>query len=209
MFPTLVHGCTLTTFSRYFLAHPWWLDSTKYQWIVRIGGTPGTPYGTLVCAAPRMGIIFLKFSFGSHQHGVTYETISYSLQQCFTKTGPWTNFVPPKSFKSKDVKLWLKVKSNLKWHSAKKICFCKVRDFWNHCLTAQIQNLNLLFSYRTADENEHSQTNLNEAELSILSDQECIQYGTYRDVITKKLLKVNCRKSRFFETGDCLNKLIC
>ena len=44
VFPTLVHGCTLTTLSRYFLAHPWWLDRTKYQWIVRIGGTPGTPH---------------------------------------------------------------------------------------------------------------------------------------------------------------------
>ncbi len=49
--------------------------------------------------------------------------------------------------------------------------------------------------YRTADENEHRQTNLNEAELSILSDQECMQYGTYRDVITKKLLKVSWKNS--------------
>ena len=43
---------------------------------------------------------------------------------------------------------------------------------------------------KKADENIITQSNLNEAVLNILNDEECIKYGQYKDVVTDKLLKV-------------------
>ena len=50
--------------------------------------------------------------------------------------------------------------------------------------------INSCFRQKASGTESESQSNLNEAELNILNDKECVQLGTYKDILTNQLLTV-------------------
>ena len=62
--------------------------------------------------------------------------------------------------------------------------------------------INSCFRQKASGTESESQSNLNEAELNILNDKECVQLGTYKDILTNQLLTVIyfnlVKENRFF-----------